>query len=173
MSRANELPNTLKPLPRSLFDLYSCFAARSWLRHATPHWSVAKRRWRCIRRHHPACANIGFRYACHRRRVDGVWVEAEAETGIASQDAAVDELKRHLSGDQHKEVLPANTAPRPALHDISNRQPSSVFRALSTPSHHVAAWTLNQLLSLCRYFSDAGTFRQVLPRFVPVNAGQQ
>ncbi len=57
----------------------------------------------------------------------------------------MDELKRFLHIDQQNEPLPANTAPRPALHDVGNREPSTVFRALSTPSPHVAAWTLNQL----------------------------
>jgi hypothetical protein len=41
--------------------------------------------------------------------------------------------------------MPPNTAPRPALHDLKNREPSEIFGLLNRPTHHVAAWSLNQL----------------------------
>ena len=46
-----------------------------------------------------------------------------------------------------REPMPPNTAPRPALHDLGTREPSDLFRTLATPSHHIAAWALNQLYS--------------------------
>jgi hypothetical protein len=146
MSRRNERPTTLKPLPRSLFDLYALALPRGHgfgMRPPIGAWQSEDGVAYGVITQHVQTSDFGI--IVMRRRIDGVWVEVAAETGIASQDAAVDELKRHLGGDQQKGALPANTAPRPALHDMGNRQPSSVFRALSTPSHHVAAWTLNQL----------------------------
>lgn len=146
MNSANEGPHTLKLLPRSLFDLYALALARGHgfgMRPPIGAWQSEDGIAYGVITQHVQTPDFGV--LVMRRRVDGVWVEVEAETGFASQNAAVEELKRHLGGDQHREVLPANTAPRPALHDIGNRQPSMVFGALSTPSHHVAAWTLNQL----------------------------
>ncbi len=37
------------------------------------------------------------------------------------------------------------TASTHAAHDLCGREPSAVFKTLTTPSHHLAAWTLNQL----------------------------
>ena len=43
------------------------------------------------------------------------------------------------------EPLPLNTAPRPALYDLQDRKPSTIFMLLLRPTHHVAAWLLNQV----------------------------
>ncbi len=43
------------------------------------------------------------------------------------------------------EPMPANTAPRQALHDLQGREPGDTFSVLMWPSHHVAAWLLNQV----------------------------
>lgn len=146
MNSAKEGPRKLKLLPRSLFDLYALALPRG---HGFGMWPPIGA-WQSedgiaygVITQHVKAPDFGI--LVMRRRVDGVWVEVEAKTGIASQDAAVEELERLLDCSQQKEALSANTAPRPALHDIGNRQPSSVFRALITPSHHLAAWTLTQL----------------------------
>lgn len=146
MNSANEGPNTLRLLPRSLFELYALALPRGHgfgMRPPIGAWQSEDGIAYGVITQHVQTPDFGI--LVMRRRVDGVWVEVEAKTGIASQDAAVEELERLLGCNQQKEPLSANTAPRPTLHDIGNRQPSSVFRALSTPSHHVAAWTLNQL----------------------------
>ena len=41
--------------------------------------------------------------------------------------------------------MPPNTAQRPALYDLEGRKAGEVFGVLTRPSHHVAAWLLNQL----------------------------
>ena len=80
-----------------------------------------------------------------RRRVDGVWRVTAEELGLASFDAAKARLETLLRIGQPPEPLPPNTAPRPALYDLGDRTPSDVFNILLRPSHHRAAWVLNQL----------------------------
>ena len=46
---------------------------------------------------------------------------------------------------QPAEPMPPATAPRPALYDLRGRTASDAFKLLTTPSHHPAAWILNQL----------------------------
>ena len=43
------------------------------------------------------------------------------------------------------EPVPPNTTPRPALYDVQDRKPSAIFMLLQRPTHHVAAWLLNQV----------------------------
>ena len=43
------------------------------------------------------------------------------------------------------EPVPPNTTPRPALYDVQDRKPSAIFMLLQRPTHHVAAWSLNQV----------------------------
>ncbi len=79
-----------------------------------------------------------------RRRVDQVWVVIERSTGYATFDAARHHAQSFLI-DTMPLPLPPNKAPRPALHDLQGRTPGSLFKLLSTPTHHVAAWLLNQV----------------------------
>lgn len=86
-----------------------------------------------------------------RRREDAVWVVVidniscvDAEEARTRADAAL------LEGAQF-EPLPPGVQRRPALHDLRGREASEIFRTLTRPSHHNAAWLLNQLyLSLPR-----------------------
>jgi hypothetical protein len=80
-----------------------------------------------------------------RRRVDHVWVVTSQHGDIKSFDNASMQLKLLLKEGTPPEPMPPNTAPRPALHDLKGRQPSEIFQLLTKPSHHAAAWMLNQL----------------------------
>jgi hypothetical protein len=80
-----------------------------------------------------------------RRRVDHVWVVTAEEDGLATLDAAKARLKEVLRIGEPPEPLPRNTSPRPALYDLQDRTASDVFDVLRLPSHHRAAWVLNQL----------------------------
>jgi hypothetical protein len=80
-----------------------------------------------------------------RRRVDGVWVVTAEEQGFSDLDAAKARLAFLLRIGGAPEPLPPNSAPRPALHDLGDRTASDVFKVLQMPSHHRAAWVLNQL----------------------------
>ena len=80
-----------------------------------------------------------------RRRVDSVWVVTVEELGFASLEAAKTRLKALLRIGEPPEPMPLNMARRPALHDLGDRIASNVFQILQLPSHHRAAWVLNQL----------------------------
>lgn len=80
-----------------------------------------------------------------RRRVDSVWTVVEQKSGLNSYEVALASLTSALIEDHPSEPLPPNTAPRPALHDVQGRQPSELFKHLSRPTHHNAAWVLSQL----------------------------
>ncbi len=86
-----------------------------------------------------------------RRRVDHVWTVMAKEQGLTSLSSAKARLGPQFKEGTPPEPLPPNTAPRPALHDLDGRNPSDAFSVLTRPTHHVAAWLLNQLyLSLPR-----------------------
>ena len=80
-----------------------------------------------------------------RRRVDHVWAVICQDQGLADLMDARALAESLLKEGAPLEPLPPNTAPRAALHDLQSREPSDVFRLLTQPSHHVAAWLLNQL----------------------------
>ena len=137
---------SVKPLPRSLFDLYALALPRGHgfgMRPPVEAWQSESGTAYGVITRHVKKNDIGI--LVMRRRVDGVWVEIAEKTGIASKSLALKEMKSLLENGPPNEPLPANTAPRPALHDLSGREPSAVFKTLTTPSHHLAAWTLNQL----------------------------
>lgn len=67
------------------------------------------------------------------------------ELGFANFDDAKSRLEILLRIGDVPEPLPPNTAPRPPLHDLKGRTPSDLFNVLRRPSHHLAAWALNQL----------------------------
>jgi hypothetical protein len=80
-----------------------------------------------------------------RRRVDGVWTTKAEQVGISSKAEARAKLTPLLHSEGQREPMPPNKAPRPFLHNTENRKVSDIFRVLKMPSHHVAAWMLNQL----------------------------
>ena len=80
-----------------------------------------------------------------RRRVDQVWAVVGEELGFVDLDTAKARLEQLLKIGEPAEPMPPNRAPRPALHELGGRTPSEVFKVLQLPSHHRAAWVLNQL----------------------------
>lgn len=80
-----------------------------------------------------------------RRRVDHVWTVTGEEIGFASLEDAKARLELLLRIGAPPEPLPPNTAPRPPLHDLKGRTPGDQFSVLLRPTHHLAAWVLNQL----------------------------
>ena len=80
-----------------------------------------------------------------RRRVDQVWAVTAEEHGFETLDAAKACLESLLRIGELPEPLPPGVARRPPLHDLKGRTASEVFDVLRLPSHHVAAWVLNQL----------------------------
>ena len=80
-----------------------------------------------------------------RRRVDDVWTVVAERYGFESQDAACEQMARHLRDGVPREPMPARISTRPSLYDLQGRPPSKVFSVLTMPSHSPAAWTLNQL----------------------------
>ncbi len=80
-----------------------------------------------------------------RRRIDDVWKVTAREQNFRTLDDARLRMELLLKEGAPPEPIPANTAPRSALHDLKGRTPSDLFRLLSTPSHHIAAWLLNQI----------------------------
>ena len=80
-----------------------------------------------------------------RRRVDHVWSKIEEMTDLETEEEARIQLEQCLSSAVPAVPMPPNTARRPALYDLGNRQPSDVFSLLKKRSHHISAWMLNQL----------------------------
>ncbi|WP_236469629.1 hypothetical protein [Pseudomonas syringae] len=77
--------------------------------------------------------------------MDDVWVVVLEVHGLSSKIAALNALEVAMKEGEHREPLPANTARRPALHDLLGRVPGDLFGSLQRPFHHIAAWTINQL----------------------------
>jgi len=136
----------MRELPRTLFDLYALALPRG---HGFGEWPPVGA-WQSddglaygvVTRH---VESGMFGVLAMRRRVDHVWVEKAKEAGFSSKEAAITMLEAQLITGVPKEPMPPNTAPRNALHDIGKREPSDLFGILTTPSHQIAAWTLNQL----------------------------
>ena len=80
-----------------------------------------------------------------RRREDHVWVMVHQEHGFLDSTDARTAIESSMKEGARPEPIPPNTARRPALHDVKYRKPSEIFMLLARPSHHVAAWLLNQV----------------------------
>ncbi|MEO3714131.1 hypothetical protein [Roseateles flavus] len=80
-----------------------------------------------------------------RRRVDDVWTVTSDEWGFANEAAAKARIAELLLEGAPPEPLPAGARRRPALHDLQQRSSSEIFDLLRSPTHHPAAWMLNQL----------------------------
>ncbi|CAN7805737.1 hypothetical protein LJR267_010648 [Paraburkholderia hospita] len=80
-----------------------------------------------------------------RRRVDDVWAVVHQEHGFAGTDEAMLALEPLMREDFPPLPVPAGTAMRPALHNVKGRDTSDLFKLLASPSHHLAAWLLNQV----------------------------
>jgi hypothetical protein len=79
-----------------------------------------------------------------RRRTDHVWTVVTRQDGFATRLDALAHMESLLK-DAPPELIPPGIAVRPHLYDVEDRTVSDVFKLLTTPSHHPAAWMLNQL----------------------------
>ena len=136
----------MQDLPQFLFDVYALALPRG---HGFGRWPPVGA-WQSD--DGLACGVVtrdvddgDFGVVVIRRRVDHVWTVTAQEQGLASLGDALARLQPLLKEGALPEPMPPNTAPRPALHDLEGRTPSDVFGVLKQPSHHVAAWLLNQL----------------------------
>ncbi|MET2521760.1 hypothetical protein [Ralstonia pseudosolanacearum] len=80
-----------------------------------------------------------------RRRLDQVWVISGQEHGLTGQSEAMLALEPLMREDVPLLPVPTGTTRRPALHDVKGRDTSDLFKLLARPSHHLAAWLLNQV----------------------------
>lgn len=135
----------MRDLPLPLFDIYALSLPRghgfgAWLPLAM--WQSDDNRSYAVVTNNQRKSAFGV--LAVRRRVDQVWTVLERSTDLPTFDAA---RRRAGSFQQDSPLLPLppNTAPRPALDDLQGRPPGSLFKLLSSPSHHVAAWLLNQV----------------------------
>jgi hypothetical protein len=80
-----------------------------------------------------------------RRREDHVWALVQQQHGLANSAEARRTIESSIKEGMRPEAIPRNAVPRPALHDLRDRTPSAIFNLLLQPTHHVAAWLLNQV----------------------------
>ena len=134
----------MRDLPQSLFDVYALSLPRG---HGFGAWpplamwqSEDSRSYAVVTKNDRKNA---FGVLAVRRRVDQVWTVLERSTDYSTFEAARRRAESFLH-DSTPLPVPPDAAPRPALHDLQGRTPGSLFKLLSRPSHHVAAWLLNQ-----------------------------
>ncbi|WCK21755.1 hypothetical protein [Agrobacterium tumefaciens] len=136
----------MRELPQTLFDIYALALPRGHGFGSNPpvgSWQSDDGLAYAVVTRHVSTGEFG--HLAFRRRFDHVWSKTAEGRGLRSMDEVLRQLDPLLRSGQAAEPMPPNTAPRPALYDFGSRNPSDVFRLLTTPSHHVAAWTLNQL----------------------------
>ena len=134
----------MRDLPQSLFDVFALSLPRGHGFGAWPPlamWQSEDGRSYAVVTKNDQKNSFGV--LAVRRRIDQVWTVLERSTDYSTFDAARRRAESFLQ-DFTPLPVPPNTAPRPALHDLQGRTPSSLFKLLSRPSHHVAAWLLNQ-----------------------------
>jgi hypothetical protein len=85
-----------------------------------------------------------FGFLVMRRRTDAVWETTHSEQGLASKEDAYTSMESHAK-DCYRVAIPPGTSARPSLAEVEDRSPSEVFMMLARKTHHLAAWTLNQL----------------------------
>jgi hypothetical protein len=136
----------MHPLPQSLFDVYAISLPRGHAfgdRPPVEAWqSEDGLAWGAVTRD----ANQGsFGVLVLRRREDHVWAVVHQEHGFADSTGARTTIESSMREGGRPEPVPPNTTPRPALYDVQDRKPSAIFMLLLQPTHHVAAWLLNQV----------------------------
>ncbi|MEW8049690.1 MAG: hypothetical protein AB2801_09700 [Candidatus Thiodiazotropha endolucinida] len=136
----------MKELPQSLFDVYALALPRGHgFGSASPIgvWQSDDGLAYAAITHDDSSVTFGLLAA--RRRIDQTWVIVSCDDGFSSCEEAYSHIPALLKEGEPPEPLSPNTASRPLLHDVGNRKPSDIFKLLLQPSHHVAAWMLNQL----------------------------
>lgn len=135
----------MRELPQTLFDVYALALPRGYgfgKRPPVSAWQSDDGLAFGVITRHVESGEFGI--LAMRRRMDHVWSKTAEEVSFSSKEEATTKLEPLLLSGMPMEPLLLNTA-RPALHDIGTREPSEGFRLLTTPSHQIAAWTLNQL----------------------------
>ena len=133
-------------LPRPIFDIYALSLPRGHAfgdRLPVEAWqSEDALAWGAVTRD---VNDQIFGVLVMRRREDHVWVMVYQEHGFSDSTDARTVIESSMREGARPEPIPPNTARRPALHDVQDREPSEIFMVLARPSHHVAAWLLNQV----------------------------
>jgi hypothetical protein len=80
-----------------------------------------------------------------RRLQDHVWMVTLQQDEFPSAAEARAMMELAMKEGAPPESIPANTQRRPALYNLQGREPSAVFKLLTQPTHHIAAWLLNQV----------------------------
>lgn len=136
----------MQQLPRPIFDIYALSLPRGHAfgdRPPVEAWqSEDALAWGAVTR---GVNDRTFGILVMRRREDHVWVMVREENGLSDSTDARTAIKSSMKEGTPPEPIPPNTARRPALHDVQDRKPSEIFMLLTRPSHHVAAWLLNQV----------------------------
>ena len=136
----------MQPLPRPIFDIYALSLPRGHAfgdRPPVEAWqSDDALAWGAVTRD---LNDRSFGIQVMRRREDHVWVLVRQEHGFSDLTDSRTAIKSSMKEGASPEPIRPNTARRPALHDVQGREPSEIFMLLSRPSHHVAAWLLNQV----------------------------
>jgi hypothetical protein len=136
----------MRRLPQPMFDIYALSLPRGLAfgdRPPVEAWqSEDGLAWGAITRD---VTDRTFGVLVMRRREDQVWAMVRQEHGFSDSADARRAMESSMREGEQPEPLPPNTARRPALHDVQNRKPSEIFMLLARPSHHVAAWLLNQV----------------------------
>lgn len=133
-------------LPQSLFDVYALALPQGHSFGNAPPigaWQSNDGLAYAVITRNDSSAKFGLLVA--RRRVDHTWAITSRDDSFSSYEEAFGRIPELLKEGEPPEQLLPNTAPRPFLHDLGSRNPSDIFQLLLRPSHHVAAWMLNQL----------------------------
>lgn len=136
----------MKELPQSLFDIYALALPRGHGFGSAPPigaWQSDDGLAYAVITHDDSRVIFGLLAA--RRRIDQTWAIVSCNDVFSSYEEAYSCIPALLKEGTPPEPPSPNTAPRPFLNDIGNRKPSDIFKILLQPTHHVAAWMLNQL----------------------------
>jgi hypothetical protein len=136
----------MRRLPQPMFDIYALSLPRGHAfgdRPPVEAWqSEDGLAWGAITRD---VIDRTFGVLVMRRREDQVWVMIRQEHGFSDSADARRAIESSMREGAPPEPIPPNTARRPALYDVQGREPSEIFMLLVRPTHHVAAWLLNQV----------------------------
>jgi hypothetical protein len=136
----------MRELPQSLFDVYALALPRGHGFGKRPPIGA----WRS--EGDLACGVVTggvddgrFGALVMRRRQDHVWMVTLQQDEFPSAAEARAMMELAMKEGAPPESIPANTQRRPALYNLQGREPSAVFKLLTQPTHHIAAWLLNQV----------------------------
>jgi len=135
----------MQPLHPGLFEIYALSLPRGLgfgRRPPVSFWaSDGGLACGCVRRDEDQAS---FGVLIMRRRIDDVWTVTSDEHGFESATAAEAALRLRMREGDPREPVPSGVRAHEALHDTTGRAPSEIFKFLARPTHHAAAWVLNQ-----------------------------